>query len=201
LENRCQKCDTKHCDKSNSVSRNNNFRDIRDDKPSYHDDRKDSGSKKLTCYSCGEVGHYLMDPSCPKDGQKKNSSAKMFTVRDVAQSQFWDLRNGAELTPSTNSGKLTPEDGNTVSESGEERIATAYSDNDPSSEMPDGSQYSSEGELYSHSDSGSKPSDLQPFECMYMLQELALNNVSEVPGLFSDSESEISDKDSEEHCD
>ena len=142
-----------------------------------------------------------MDPLCPKYGQKKNSSAKMFTARDVAQSQFWDLRNGAEPTPPTNSGKLTLEDGNTALESSKERFAAAYSDDDSLSEMPDGSQYSSEGELYSLSESGSEPSNLQPSECMYMLQELALNNVSEVPGLFSDSESEISDKDSEEHCD
>ena len=142
-----------------------------------------------------------MDPPCPKYRQKKNFSAKMFTVRDIAQSQSWDLRNGVELTPPTNSGKLTPEDGNTASESGEERIAAAYSDDDLLSEMPDSSQYSSEGELYSFSESGSEPSDSQPSECMYMLQELALTSMPEVPDLFSDSESEILDEDSEGHCD
>lgn len=70
------------------------------------EDRKErkSGPSEVTCYACGQVGHYLTDAKCPKFGTQKHTNLQ----RIYAQ---WIVEDANEETPHSNNEGIIAEQG------------------------------------------------------------------------------------------
>ena len=102
---------------------------------------------------------------------------KMYVAREDehSQSSSSDERRD-ESEGSTSDSESTVSGGN------KERLATTHSNEESLDEIPYGSQYSSEGELYDYSSYlGSGHSDAPSSERMYAVRELSSDEASEIP--------------------
>ena len=179
-------------------------------KPSRHNDHKSDGKaderKTPTCYSCGGA-HYSTDKKCPKYGQPK-PAAKMYAAREGSVTET-DRQPSNGHEQSTSSCDKGPDNRSGSEPTARERLAAACSDSegDSTSEYssavsdvdPVGSQYSSEGELYSYDSDYGSPASAHSFsERFSAIRESRLGCESDsCPSAQSGSDSEDSDDESE----